>query len=76
MDRAKTPWVVVVGHRQMYTSLNEDRRYQAYLQRAFEGFFEQYSVDVYHCGHGALSHASACCYMCLHSSIWFMSTSN
>lgn len=57
VDRAKTPWVVVGGHRPVYSVKNTDEDSHAptgdskNLQAAVEHLFRQYNVDVFFCGH-------------------------
>jgi hypothetical protein len=49
VDRKKTPWVIVMGHRPMYSS--QVSSYQADVRDAFQGLFLQYDVDAYLSGH-------------------------
>jgi hypothetical protein len=49
VDRTKTPWVVVFGHRPIYTS--EIDAYPAQLRAPFEPIFLKYGVDIYFSGH-------------------------
>lgn len=49
VDRSKTPWVIVMGHRPMYSS--QVSSYQNYLREAFEGLMLKNGVDVYLAGH-------------------------
>ncbi|KAH6995480.1 Metallo-dependent phosphatase-like protein [Ilyonectria sp. MPI-CAGE-AT-0026] len=49
VDRHKTPWVIVMGHRPMYSS--QVSSYQKYLREAFEGLMLKNGVDVYLAGH-------------------------
>jgi len=55
-DRKLRPWVIVSGHRPMYTPqhVNPDGSPSgecANLQAAFEGLFHKYGVDLYIAGH-------------------------
>ena len=45
IDRCKTPWVIVMSHRPMYSS--QVSTYQKYLRTAFEPLLLQYGVDAY-----------------------------
>ena len=45
VDRCKTPWVIVMGHRPMYSS--QVSKYQVNLRTAFESLMLQSGVDVY-----------------------------
>ncbi|XP_066273728.1 uncharacterized protein [Branchiostoma lanceolatum] len=56
LNRARTPWILVFGHRPLYCSsavlwttrcTKEARQHR----RDFEELFERYHVDVYVCGH-------------------------
>lgn len=57
VDRSVTPWIIVGGHRPLYSSaiqfsnnsipINSSLN----LQLAFEPIFAKYGVDVYFCGH-------------------------
>lgn len=49
IDRTKTPWVIVNGHRPMYSS--QVATYQKNLRNAFEALFLEYGVDVFVAGH-------------------------
>ncbi|KAJ3002877.1 hypothetical protein HKX48_002067, partial [Thoreauomyces humboldtii] len=49
VDRTKTPWLVVMSHRPMYSS--EASSYQKAIRAAFEALFIKYKVDVYIAGH-------------------------
>jgi hypothetical protein len=49
VDRCKTPWVIAMSHRPMYSSVVSS--YQANLRAAFEAVLLQYNVDVYLSGH-------------------------
>jgi len=44
-DRTKTPWVIAMTHRPMYSS--QVSSYQSYLRTAFEALLLQYEVDAY-----------------------------
>lgn len=48
VDRTKTPWVVVLGHRPFYNSAGG---ICTNCSAAFEPLFHQYGVDLYFCGH-------------------------
>ncbi|KAF5699699.1 acid phosphatase [Fusarium mundagurra] len=50
VDRCKTPWVIVMGHRPMYSS-HDDAKYHLRLREAFEGLFLKNKVDLYIAGH-------------------------
>jgi hypothetical protein len=45
IDRTKTPWVIAMTHRPMYSS--QVSSYQADIRAAFEDLLLQYGVDVY-----------------------------
>lgn len=49
VDRCRTPWVIVMGHRPMYSS--EVSTYQKNLRKAFEGLLIQNGVDLYISGY-------------------------
>ncbi|KAF4986942.1 hypothetical protein FGRMN_10614 [Fusarium graminum] len=49
VNRCKTPWVIVMGHRPMYSS--KVVGYQQHLRNAFEDLFLKYEVDLYISGH-------------------------
>lgn len=51
--RNATPWIVVIGHRPLYTSASDSymREYLKPVQDAFEDLFHKYNVDLYICGH-------------------------
>jgi hypothetical protein len=49
IDRKKTPWVIAMSHRPMYST--GVASYQADVRNAFEPLLLQYSVDVYLSGH-------------------------
>lgn len=49
VDREKTPWVVAMSHRPMYSS--QTSSYQAALRAAWEAVFLEYEVDLYLAGH-------------------------
>jgi acid phosphatase type 7 len=56
VDRKVTPWVIVGGHRPLYTvddstSDGQPTGDPAHLAAAVEGLFERYHVDFYLCGH-------------------------
>jgi len=46
-NRAQVPWIVVSGHRPLYSSGHEEKQCQA----AFETLFLKFNVDVYFAGH-------------------------
>ncbi|KAF5648635.1 acid phosphatase [Fusarium sp. NRRL 52700] len=50
VDRCKTPWVIVMGHRPMYSS-HDDANYHMHLREAFEKLFLKNKVDLYIAGH-------------------------
>ncbi|TKA65427.1 Acid phosphatase [Friedmanniomyces simplex] len=49
VNRTKTPWVIAMSHRPMYSS--EVSSYQAHLRNAFEELMLENGVDVYYSGH-------------------------
>ncbi|KAH6659055.1 acid phosphatase AphA [Truncatella angustata] len=49
VDRTKTPWVIVMSHRPMYST--ESSSYQKYMRDAFEGVMLNHGVDLYLSGH-------------------------
>ena len=49
VDRSKTPWIFINGHRPMYSS--QVSSYQANLRQAFEALFLQHGVDAFFAGH-------------------------
>lgn len=49
VDRAKTPWVVAMSHRPMYST--QTASYQTHVRAAWEQVLLQYGVDVYLAGH-------------------------
>ncbi|KAK3069564.1 hypothetical protein LTR53_011996 [Teratosphaeriaceae sp. CCFEE 6253] len=49
VDRTKTPWVIAMSHRPMYSS--EVSAYQKNIRNAFEGLLLENGVDVYFAGH-------------------------
>jgi Calcineurin-like phosphoesterase/Iron/zinc purple acid phosphatase-like protein C len=49
VDRTKTPWIIAMSHRPMYSSGTSS--YQANVRNAFEPLLLQYSVDAYISGH-------------------------
>lgn len=49
VDRSKTPWVIAMSHRPMYSS--GVASYQTDVRNAFEPLLLQYDVDVYLSGH-------------------------
>ncbi|KAI5456042.1 Metallo-dependent phosphatase-like protein [Mariannaea sp. PMI_226] len=49
VDRRKTPWIIVMGHRPMYSS--QVSSYQKSLRDAFESVLLKYGVDLYVSGH-------------------------
>lgn len=49
IDRTKTPWVIAMSHRPMYST--QTSSYQAHLRSAFEGLLLQYGVDAYLSGY-------------------------
>lgn len=48
VDRCKTPWVIVMGHRPMYSS--KVVNYQKHLRNAFEDLMLEHAVDLYVAG--------------------------
>ncbi|KAJ5203686.1 Metallo-dependent phosphatase-like protein [Penicillium cinerascens] len=49
VDRTKTPWLIVMSHRPMYSSAYSS--YQKHVRDAFEALFLEYGVDAYLSGH-------------------------
>lgn len=49
VDRTKTPWLFVMGHRPMYSS--QVSGYQSDIRNAFEDLFLEHKVDAYMAGH-------------------------
>ena len=49
VDRKKTPWVIAMGHRPMYSS--QVSSYQQDLRNAFEELMVKHGVDMYLAGH-------------------------
>ena len=49
VDRSKTPWVIAMSHRPMYSS--GVASYQTDVRNAFEPLLLQYDIDVYLSGH-------------------------
>ncbi|KAK5682662.1 hypothetical protein LTS10_005791 [Elasticomyces elasticus] len=49
VDRTKTPWVIAMSHRPMYSS--EVSSYQKNMRNAFEELFLENGVDMYYAGH-------------------------
>ncbi|KAJ4006283.1 hypothetical protein NW752_010932 [Fusarium irregulare] len=49
VNRCETPWVIIMGHRPMYSSKCGD--YHQHLREAFERLFLKHKVDVYLAGH-------------------------
>ncbi|KAJ4155504.1 hypothetical protein LMH87_000744 [Akanthomyces muscarius] len=49
VDRTKTPWVIAMSHRPMYSS--QVSAYQENMRNAFEDLFLKYGVDAYLSGH-------------------------
>ena len=49
VDRKKTPWIIAMSHRPMYSS--EVSSYEEDLRNAFEGLLLEYNVDMYLAGH-------------------------
>lgn len=49
VDRTKTPWVIAMSHRPMYSS--QVASYQANMRDAFQSLFLKYEVDLYIAGH-------------------------
>jgi acid phosphatase len=45
VDRTKTPWVIVMSHRPMYST--ESSSYQKYMRDAFEAVMLDHGVDLY-----------------------------
>jgi acid phosphatase type 7 len=48
IDRCKTPWVIIMGHRPMYSS--HGGNYHEHLREAFEKLFLKHKVDLYIAG--------------------------
>lgn len=51
VDRTKTPWVIAMSHRPMYSS--ETLSYQKYIRNAFEALLLENEVDMYLAGYFA-----------------------
>jgi len=54
VDRTKTPWLILHGHRPMYCSDVDEwssHKPGAYFQQVIEPLMHQYQVDLYLCGH-------------------------
>ncbi|KAJ3032235.1 hypothetical protein HDV00_007756 [Rhizophlyctis rosea] len=49
IDRKKTPWVIAMSHRPMYST--QVSSYQTNIRNAFEALLLKYNVDVYLSGH-------------------------
>jgi hypothetical protein len=51
--RTDRPWVIVFGHRPMYSGQGGDfpENVEAHTQEAFEPLFNKFDVDLYICGH-------------------------
>ncbi|KAH8678143.1 Metallo-dependent phosphatase-like protein [Xylariales sp. PMI_506] len=49
VDRKKTPWVIAMSHRPMYST--QTSSYQTNIREAFEALFLEYEVDLYLSGH-------------------------
>ncbi|KAG9694524.1 acid phosphatase AphA, partial [Aureobasidium melanogenum] len=49
VDRTKTPWIFINGHRPMYSS--QTASYQANIRNAFEALMLEHGVDAYFAGH-------------------------
>jgi hypothetical protein len=49
VNREKTPWVVAMSHRPMYSS--ENSSYQTNIRAAFESLLLEYEADIYLSGH-------------------------
>ncbi len=65
VDRSRTPWVIVAGHRPVYTSEDypDDYRVSLHMQSSFEGLLHTYGVDFYIGGHyhgQCISYAAVC----------------
>lgn len=56
VDRSKTPWVVVLGHRPFYNSAGG---ICTNCSEVFEPLFHQYGVDLYFCGHSHVYNRNA-----------------
>lgn len=49
VDRKKTPWIIAMSHRPMYSS--QTASYQKRVRNAFEGLLLEYGADAYFSGH-------------------------
>lgn len=49
VDRNKTPWIIAMAHRPMYSSQNSS--YQIYVGNAFQKLMIDHGVDMYLSGH-------------------------
>lgn len=54
-DRSKHPWIIVLGHRPMYCSVNDDsedcRKTDSVVRTRLEDIFHKYGVDLFISGH-------------------------
>ncbi|OQR82150.1 calcineurin-like phosphoesterase [Thraustotheca clavata] len=51
-NRTASPWIIVIGHRPLYCTSDEQCDQPATtLRNAFEDIFYKYGVDIYICGH-------------------------
>jgi hypothetical protein len=48
VDRTKTPWIIAMSHRPMYSS--ETASYETNIREAFQGLMLEYGVDAYLAG--------------------------
>lgn len=48
VDRTKTPWIIAMSHRPMYSS--NSASYETYVRSAFQGLMLEYGVDAYLAG--------------------------
>lgn len=48
VDRSKTPWVIAMSHRPMYST--NHARYQEHIAKAWEGLMLEHGVNVYLAG--------------------------
>ena len=53
VNRRKTPWIIVYGHRPMYNQLLTDwpLTTKSNIKKVFEPLFHKYNVDIYFAGH-------------------------
>eukprot|EP01087_Luapelamoeba_hula_P008112 TRINITY_DN2011_c0_g1_i1.p1 TRINITY_DN2011_c0_g1~~TRINITY_DN2011_c0_g1_i1.p1 ORF type:complete len:443 (+),score=71.85 TRINITY_DN2011_c0_g1_i1:1274-2602(+) len=50
-NRAARPWVIVSGHKPLYSSSEHVTKWMDAIQRAFDEVLYKYKVDIFFCGH-------------------------